>query len=121
MWLNTASKNARSPPRAAFRWSNCLKPAISARPWAPHQAATVAAGARLAEFGSQIRFRHPLVRSAAYRSASVQPVWSYDFTPLIAGGSNVGISSDGERIVAAIAARADLALGALHAIDQLAV
>jgi DNA-binding CsgD family transcriptional regulator len=28
--------------------------------------------AGLAEFGAQVRFRHPLVRSAAYRSASVQ-------------------------------------------------
>jgi DNA-binding CsgD family transcriptional regulator len=29
------------------------------------------AGAGLAEFGAQVRFRHPLARSAAYRSASV--------------------------------------------------
>ncbi len=28
--------------------------------------------AGLAEFGARVRFRHPLVRSAAYRSASVQ-------------------------------------------------
>jgi hypothetical protein len=28
--------------------------------------------AGLAEFGAQVRFRHPLVRSATYRSASVQ-------------------------------------------------
>ena len=31
-----------------------------------------AASAGLAEFGARVRFRHPLVRSAAYRSASVQ-------------------------------------------------
>jgi DNA-binding CsgD family transcriptional regulator len=36
------------------------------------QAATPAAQAGLLEFGARVRFRHPLVRSAAYRSASVQ-------------------------------------------------
>jgi hypothetical protein len=36
------------------------------------QAATPAAEAGLLEFGARVRFRHPLVRSAAYRSASVQ-------------------------------------------------
>jgi DNA-binding CsgD family transcriptional regulator len=35
-------------------------------------AAESAAKAGLAEFGARVRFRHPLVRSAAYRSASVQ-------------------------------------------------
>jgi DNA-binding CsgD family transcriptional regulator len=35
-------------------------------------AAGPAAEAGLAEFGARVRFRHPLVRSAAYRSASVQ-------------------------------------------------
>jgi DNA-binding CsgD family transcriptional regulator len=35
-------------------------------------AAGPAAEAGLAEFGGRVRFRHPLVRSAAYRSASVQ-------------------------------------------------
>ena len=34
------------------------------------QAAALAAEAGLAEFGARVRFRHPLVRSAAYRSAS---------------------------------------------------
>ncbi len=34
-------------------------------------AATPAAGAGLVEFGVRVRFRHPLVRSAAYRSASL--------------------------------------------------
>ena len=38
----------------------------------PVQAATPAAEAGLAEFGVQVVFRHPLVRSAAYRSASLQ-------------------------------------------------
>jgi DNA-binding CsgD family transcriptional regulator len=36
------------------------------------EAATPAAGAGLVEFGTWVRFRHPLVRSVAYRSASVQ-------------------------------------------------
>ena len=36
------------------------------------EAAGPAADAGLAEFGARVRFRHPLVRSAAYRSASVQ-------------------------------------------------
>jgi hypothetical protein len=36
------------------------------------QAATPAAEAGLLEVGAQVRFRHPLVRSAAYRSASLQ-------------------------------------------------
>jgi DNA-binding CsgD family transcriptional regulator len=35
-------------------------------------AATSAIDAGLIEFGARVRFRHPLVRSAAYRSASVQ-------------------------------------------------
>ena len=35
-------------------------------------AATPAADAGLAEFGARVRFRHPLARSAAYRSASAQ-------------------------------------------------
>jgi DNA-binding CsgD family transcriptional regulator len=36
----------------------------------PVQAAAAAAEAGLATFGTQVRFRHPLARSAAYRSAS---------------------------------------------------
>jgi DNA-binding CsgD family transcriptional regulator len=36
----------------------------------PLHAATPAVEAGLAEFGTQVRFRHPLVRSAAYQSAS---------------------------------------------------
>jgi DNA-binding CsgD family transcriptional regulator len=36
------------------------------------QAAAPTAEAGLVEFGAQVRFRHPLVRSAAYRSASAQ-------------------------------------------------
>ena len=35
-------------------------------------AATPATDADLVEFGTRVRFRHPLVRSAAYRSASLQ-------------------------------------------------
>jgi DNA-binding CsgD family transcriptional regulator len=37
----------------------------------PHQAATPAVEAGLAVFGTRVRFRHPLVRSAAYQSASL--------------------------------------------------
>ena len=37
----------------------------------PVQAAAPAVEAGLVEFGSRVRFRHPLVRSAAYRSASL--------------------------------------------------
>ena len=36
------------------------------------EAATPAVEAGLLEFGARVRFRHPLVRSAAYRSASLQ-------------------------------------------------
>jgi DNA-binding CsgD family transcriptional regulator len=36
------------------------------------EAATPAAEAGLVEFGARVQFRHPLVRSAAYRAASVQ-------------------------------------------------
>ena len=35
-----------------------------------HEAAALAAEAGLAEFGARVRFRHPLVRSTAYQSAS---------------------------------------------------
>jgi tetratricopeptide (TPR) repeat protein len=38
----------------------------------PVRAAAPAVEAELVEFGAQVRFRHPLVRSAVYRSASVQ-------------------------------------------------
>jgi len=38
----------------------------------PPDAAEPATRAGLVEFGGQVRFRHPLVRSAAYRSASLQ-------------------------------------------------
>jgi AAA ATPase domain len=38
----------------------------------PVSAGTPAVEAGLVEFGARVRFRHPLVRSAAYRSASVQ-------------------------------------------------
>ncbi len=38
----------------------------------PSESATSAAEAGLLEFGAAVRFRHPLVRSAAYRSASLQ-------------------------------------------------
>ena len=36
------------------------------------EAATPAVESGLIEFGARVRFRHPLVRSAAYRSASLQ-------------------------------------------------
>jgi len=38
----------------------------------PEAAATPAVEAGLVEFGARVRFRHPLVRPAAYRSASIQ-------------------------------------------------
>jgi DNA-binding CsgD family transcriptional regulator len=38
----------------------------------PAQAATLASQAGLLEVGARVRFRHPLVRSAAYRAASLQ-------------------------------------------------
>src|SRR5215469_12602983 len=38
----------------------------------PAQAATPAVEAELVEFGARVRFRHPLKRSATYRSASLQ-------------------------------------------------
>ncbi|HEY2288906.1 MAG TPA: helix-turn-helix transcriptional regulator, partial [Streptosporangiaceae bacterium] len=38
----------------------------------PFQAVAPAAEAGLAEFGTRVRFRHPLLRSAAYRSATTQ-------------------------------------------------
>ncbi len=38
----------------------------------PFQAGTPAAEAGLAEFGTRVRFRHPLLRSAAYRSATAR-------------------------------------------------
>jgi DNA-binding CsgD family transcriptional regulator/DNA replicative helicase MCM subunit Mcm2 (Cdc46/Mcm family) len=39
------------------------------------EAATSAVEAELVEFGTRVRFRHPLVRSAAYWSASLQDRW----------------------------------------------
>jgi Spy/CpxP family protein refolding chaperone len=44
----------------------------AARLGIPVQAATPAVGAGLAEFGTRVRFRHPLARSTAYRSAPTQ-------------------------------------------------
>jgi hypothetical protein len=40
----------------------------------PIQAATPAMGAGLADFGARVRFRHPLARSAAYKSAPAQQI-----------------------------------------------
>jgi DNA-binding CsgD family transcriptional regulator len=51
---------------AALVWRAAAQAGISA------EAATEVAEAGLAQFGARIRFRHPLVRSAAYRSGSVQ-------------------------------------------------
>ena len=44
----------------------------AARLGIPAHARTPAVEARLAEFGGRVQFRHPLVRSAVYRSASYQ-------------------------------------------------
>jgi hypothetical protein len=46
----------------------------AARLGIPAQAATSAVTAGLVEFGARVQFRHPLARSAAYRSAPVQQV-----------------------------------------------
>jgi DNA-binding CsgD family transcriptional regulator len=50
------------------------------------EAATPAAEAGLVEFGAWVRFRHPLVRSAAYRSASVQELIEATVQEATAGG-----------------------------------
>jgi hypothetical protein len=42
------------------------------------------------------------VEVEAFRSSSGAPQWSYAFDPLIAGGSDIGISRDGQHVVAAI-------------------
>jgi DNA-binding CsgD family transcriptional regulator len=51
---------------AALVWRAAFRLGLSG------EAAVPAAEAGLAEFGARVRFRHPLVRSAAYRSASVR-------------------------------------------------
>jgi DNA-binding CsgD family transcriptional regulator len=51
---------------AALVWRAASRLGISS------EAAVPAAEAGLAEFGTRVRFRHPLVRSAAYRSGSVR-------------------------------------------------
>ena len=58
----------RRPSRSATRCCCGGRPSGSA---SPAQAATPAAEAGLLEVGARVRFRHPLVRSAAYRSASL--------------------------------------------------
>jgi hypothetical protein len=61
--LVAAADSAGDP---ALVWRAAARLGISAGAAAP------AAGAGLAEFGTRVRFRHPLVRSAAYRSGSAQ-------------------------------------------------
>ncbi len=60
--LQTAAADPSGDPLLVWR--------AAARLGIPVQAS--AAGAGLVEFGARVRFRHPLVRSAAYRSAPVQ-------------------------------------------------
>jgi hypothetical protein len=60
--LQTAAADPSGDPLLVWR--------AAARLGIPAQAS--AAGAGLVEFGARVRFRHPLVRSAAYRSAPVQ-------------------------------------------------
>src|SRR6202041_3436859 len=60
--LQTAAADPSGDPLLVWR--------AAARLGIPVQAST--AGAGLVEFGARVRFRHPLVRSAAYRSAPVQ-------------------------------------------------
>src|SRR5580692_5493255 len=60
--LQTAAADPSGDPLLVWR--------AAARLGIPVQAS--AAGAGLVEFGARVRFRHPLVRSCAYRSAPVQ-------------------------------------------------
>jgi DNA-binding CsgD family transcriptional regulator len=53
------------------------------------QAATPAVDADLVEIGAQVRFHHPLVRSAAYRSAS--PAERYELHAALAAATDAGI------------------------------
>ena len=73
-----AGRPAGADPAAAAGWRRPTRPATGrwcgGRPggWASRsrrRAPAVEAG--LVEFGARVRFRHPLVRSAAYRSASL--------------------------------------------------
>ena len=56
------------------------------------EAATPAASAGLLEFGTRVRFRHPLVRSAAYRWAS--PQQRHDVHRALAAATDPGIDPD---------------------------
>jgi DNA-binding CsgD family transcriptional regulator len=58
----------------------------------PAQAATPAAEAGLLEIGARVRFRHPLVRSAAYRSASLQK--RQDVHRVLAEATDAGLDPD---------------------------
>jgi hypothetical protein len=58
----------------------------------PAQAATPAAEAGLLEVGARVRFRHPLVRSAAYRSASLQE--RQDVHRVLAEATDPGLDPD---------------------------
>jgi DNA-binding CsgD family transcriptional regulator len=62
--LQLAAADASGDPLLAWR--------AAGRLGIPVQAAAPAAEAGLVEFGDRVRFRHPLVRSAAYRSASLR-------------------------------------------------
>jgi DNA-binding CsgD family transcriptional regulator len=64
--LAVAAADPSGDPLLVWRAAGRL--GIAARAGAP------AVGAGLVEFGSRVRFRHPLVRSAAYRSAPVQQI-----------------------------------------------
>ena len=93
-------------------------------------AARPAADAGLAEFGAQVRFRHPLVRSAAYRAASAQdrqqvhgalaeatdPATDPDHRAWHLGqaapGPDEGVASELERSAGRAQARGGLAAGA---------
>ena len=93
-------------------------------------AARPAADAGLAEFGTRVRFRHPLVRSAAYRAASAQdrqqvhgalaeatdPATDPDrrawHLGQAAAGPDEGVASELERSAGRAQARGGLAAGA---------
>ena len=60
--LQVAAADPSGDPLLVWRAAKEMAIAVSS---------SAVAGAGLAEFGAQVRFRHPLARSAAYRSASV--------------------------------------------------
>src|SRR5260370_1098530 len=69
-WRQNRRASSSRPRFRATRWPGRPHPPAG-RLGIGAEAAAAAAGAGLVEFGAWVRFRHPLVRSAAYRSASL--------------------------------------------------